>query len=81
MEKLTIREIAQALKIPCPMDGEVTGICTDSRQVTASLWLSRGRISTAMTLSGGPSSRGPSALWSTTLGTTRREGPYWWKIP
>ena len=34
MEKLTIREIAQALKIPCPMDGEVQSICTDSRQIT-----------------------------------------------
>ena len=34
MEKLTIQEIAQALNIPCPGDGEVTGICTDSREVT-----------------------------------------------
>lgn len=34
MEKLTIREIAQALNIPCPMDGEVLSVCTDSRQIT-----------------------------------------------
>lgn len=34
MEKLTIREIAEALRVPCPMDGEVTGICTDSRKIT-----------------------------------------------
>jgi len=33
MEKLTIREIAEALNIPCPMDGEITGISTDSRNI------------------------------------------------
>jgi len=34
MEKLTIREIADALGAVCPMDGEVTSLCTDSRQIT-----------------------------------------------
>ena len=33
MEKMTISDIARALNIPCPGEGEVTGICTDSRQV------------------------------------------------
>ncbi len=34
MEKMTISDIARALNIPCPGEGEITGICTDSRQVT-----------------------------------------------
>lgn len=33
MEKLSIRDIAEALRVPCPGDGEVTGVCTDSRQI------------------------------------------------
>ena len=46
MEKLTIREIAQALNIPCPGEGEVTGICTDSREVTPGcLFVANGRCS------------------------------------
>lgn len=34
MEKLTIREIANALGAACPADGEVLSLCTDSRQIT-----------------------------------------------
>ena len=33
MEKMTISDIARALNVPCPGEGEITGICTDSRQV------------------------------------------------
>lgn len=33
METLSIRDIASALGVPCPLDGEVTEVCTDSRQI------------------------------------------------
>lgn len=33
MEKLTIQEIAAALGVECSTDGEVTSLCTDSRQI------------------------------------------------
>ena len=34
METLSIRDIASALGTTCPVDGEVTEVCTDSRQIT-----------------------------------------------
>lgn len=34
MERLSIRDIAAALGTACPADGEVTEVCTDSRQIT-----------------------------------------------
>ena len=74
MEKMTISDIARALNIPCPGEGEITGICTDSRQVAPGcLFVAiQGENFDATTSSRRRWSRGRPAPWPTVPGTGRR---------